>query len=125
MNDCGACLVLRVAGGCIDHATGRLLGSGGFADPPVGRAVEIGYEVAPKFRGRRFGAAAARALFERAVASGEVDHVIAHTLPGPNASTGVLVSMGSLAGRVAPGGDQLDTSSALTRPLPAKFNRSE
>src|SRR3954452_10323050 len=78
----------------IDHATGRLLGSGGFAAPPVDRAVEIGYEVAPEFRGRGFGAAAARALVELAVASGEVDHVIAHTLPGPNASTGVLVSLG-------------------------------
>ena len=37
--------------------------------------------------------AAARALVERAVASGEVDHVIAHTLPGPNPSTGVLLSL--------------------------------
>src|SRR5918995_5602110 len=40
------------------------------------------------------GVAAARALVERAVAGGEVDHVIAHTLPGPNPSTGVLVSLG-------------------------------
>jgi [ribosomal protein S5]-alanine N-acetyltransferase len=78
----------------VDHATGRLLGSGGFAAPPVDRAVEIGYEVAPEFRGQGFGAAAARALVEQAVASGEVDHVIAHTLPGPNPSTGVLVSLG-------------------------------
>ena len=78
----------------VDDATGRLLGSGGFAAPPVERTVEIGYEVAPEFRGRGFGAAAARALVERAVASGEVDHVIAHTLPGPNPSTGVLVSLG-------------------------------
>jgi RimJ/RimL family protein N-acetyltransferase len=78
----------------IDHATGRLLGSGGYAAPPIDRAVEIGYEVAPEFRGRGFGAAGARALVERAVASGEVDHVVAHTLPGPNASTGVLVSLG-------------------------------
>ncbi len=78
----------------VDPATGRLLGSGGFAAPPVDRAVEIGYEVAPEFRGHGFGTAAARALVERAVASGEVDHVIAHTLPGPNASTGVLVSLG-------------------------------
>ncbi len=45
-------------------------------------------------RGRRLGTAAARALVERAVASGEVDHVIAHTLPGPNASTGALTSLG-------------------------------
>lgn len=78
----------------IDHATGRLLGSGGFAGPPADRAVEIGYEIAPEFRGRGFGAAAARALVEKAVASGEVDHVLAHTLPGPNPSTGVLVSLG-------------------------------
>ena len=78
----------------VDHATGRLVGSGGFAAPPAERTVEIGYEVAPEFRGRGLGAAAARALVERAVASGEVDHVIAHTLPGPNPSTGLLVSLG-------------------------------
>lgn len=78
----------------VDHATGRLVGSGGFATPPVRRTVEIGYEVAPDFRGQGFGVAAARALVEQAVASGEVDHVVAHTLPGPNPSTGVLVSIG-------------------------------
>lgn len=78
----------------VDCTNGRLLGSGGFAAPPVARTIEIGYEVAPEFRGRGIGVAAARALVERAVASGEVDHVIAHTLPGPNPSTGVLVSLG-------------------------------
>src|SRR3712207_869173 len=78
----------------VDPTNGRLLGSGGFAAPPVARTVEIGYEVAPEFRGRGVGVAAARALVERAVASGEVDHVIARTLPGPNPSTGVLVSLG-------------------------------
>jgi RimJ/RimL family protein N-acetyltransferase len=77
----------------VDEANGQLVGSGGFAAPPQARTVEIGYEVAPEFRGHRFGSAAARALVERAVASGEVDHVIAHTLPGPNPSTGVLVSL--------------------------------
>ena len=78
----------------IDSEAGRLLGSGGLAAPPVDRSVEIGYEIAPEFRGRGFGTAAARALVERAVATSEVDHVIAHTLPGPNPSTGVLVSLG-------------------------------
>ena len=78
----------------LDAATGQLLGSGGFAAPPADRTVEIGYEIAPEFRGRGFGAAAARALVERAVASGQVDHLLAHTLPGPNPSTGVLVSLG-------------------------------
>jgi len=77
----------------VDHANGQLVGSGGFAAPPLARTVEIGYEVAPEFRGHGFGTAAARALVERAVAGGEVDHVIAHTLPGPNPSTGVLVSL--------------------------------
>jgi RimJ/RimL family protein N-acetyltransferase len=78
----------------VEEATGRLLGSGGFAAPPADRSVEIGYEIAPEFRGRGLGAAAARALVERAVASGAVDRVLAHTLPGPNPSTGVLVSLG-------------------------------
>jgi RimJ/RimL family protein N-acetyltransferase len=78
----------------VDDATGRLVGSGGYAAAPADRTVEIGYEVAPAFRGNGFGAAAARALVERAVGSGEVDHVVAHTLPGPNPSTGVLVSLG-------------------------------
>jgi ribosomal-protein-alanine N-acetyltransferase len=78
----------------VDDATGRLVGSGGFAAPPAERTVEIGYEVAPEFRGQRFGVAAARALVEQAVGTGQVDHVTAHTLPGPNPSTGVLVSLG-------------------------------
>jgi len=78
----------------VDAATGRMVGSGGFAAPPVDGTVEIGYEIAPEFRGRGFGSAAAQALVERAVASGDVDHVVAHTLPGPNPSTGVLVSLG-------------------------------
>ena len=78
----------------VDRATSRLLGSGGFAAPPVERTVEIGYEVAPEFRGQGWGTASARALVNRAVADGEVNHVIAHTLPGLNPSTGVLVSLG-------------------------------
>ncbi|MFT3900916.1 MAG: GNAT family protein [Gordonia sp. (in: high G+C Gram-positive bacteria)] len=78
----------------IDAQSGRLLGSGGYAAPPSDRTVEIGYEIAPEFRGMGFGAGAARALVDRAVASGEIDHVVAHTLPGPNPSTGVLVALG-------------------------------
>ena len=78
----------------VDAATGLLLGSGGYASAPVERTVEIGYEIAPEFRGQGLGTAAARALVERAVASGEVDVVVAHTLPGPNRSTGVVASLG-------------------------------
>jgi RimJ/RimL family protein N-acetyltransferase len=78
----------------LDAATGHLLGSGGYTGPPADRQVEIGYEIAPEHRGRGLGAAAARALVDRAFASGLVDAVIAHTLPGPNPSTGVLTSLG-------------------------------
>lgn len=45
----------------IEPATGRLVGSGGFAAPPVDGTVEIGYEIAPEFRGHGSGTAAARA----------------------------------------------------------------
>lgn len=78
----------------VDEDTGSLIGSGGYVGRPVNRTVEIGYELAPAFRGRGLGTASARALVERAVDSGEVDDVIAHTLPGPNPSTGVLTSLG-------------------------------
>jgi ribosomal-protein-alanine N-acetyltransferase len=78
----------------VDAATGQLLGSGGYTGPPADRQVEIGYEIAPEFRGRGLGAAAAAALVDRAFASGLVDAAIAHTLPGPNPSTGVLESLG-------------------------------
>jgi [ribosomal protein S5]-alanine N-acetyltransferase len=78
----------------VEPATGQLLGSGGFAAPPAEGTVEIGYEIAPEFRGLGLGTAATRALVDRALASSEVDHVLARTLPGPNPSTGVLVSLG-------------------------------
>ena len=52
----------------------ELVGSAGFFGPPDETGtVEIGYEVAPEFRGRGFGAAGARALVERAV-SEEAHH---------------------------------------------------
>ena len=79
------------------------VGSGGFAAPPVERTVEIGYEVAPEFRGQEVRRRRRPSAGEHAVASGEVDHVIAHTLPGPNPSTGVLASLG-LPARRRPGG---------------------
>ena len=78
----------------VDTATGRMVGSGGFVGRPDDRTVEIGYEIAPAYRGQGYGTAAARALVDRAVATGEVDHVIAHTQPGPNGSTGVLTALG-------------------------------
>lgn len=73
----------------------RLVGSGGFVGPPQGGIVEIGYEIAPEFRGRGFGTAAARAMIGKAVASSSrVSTVVAHTRPERNASTNVLRRLG-------------------------------
>jgi RimJ/RimL family protein N-acetyltransferase len=78
----------------VEAASGALLGSGGYTAPPAERSVEIGYEIAPEYRGRGLGVASARALVEGAFESGEVDRVIAHTLAVENPSTGVLRSLG-------------------------------
>jgi ribosomal-protein-alanine N-acetyltransferase len=67
-----------------------LVGSGGFVGPPQDGVVEIGYELAPAFRGHGLGTAAARALVEKARATGAVTKVIANTLAHDNPSTGVL-----------------------------------
>ena len=56
--------------------------------------MELGYEVAPAFRGRGVGVAAARAMLDKAAASGAVTMVIAHTLAHENPSTGVLRRLG-------------------------------
>ena len=71
-----------------------LVGSGGFVGPPQDGVVEIGYELAPAFRGRGLGTAAAGALIEKARATGTVSAVIANTLAHDNPSTGVLRHLG-------------------------------
>jgi RimJ/RimL family protein N-acetyltransferase len=73
---------------------GVLIGSGGYAGPPGDGTVEIGYELAPAFRGRGLGRAAARALVEHAFWSPDVDAVVAHTLAGENPSGRVLAGLG-------------------------------
>lgn len=72
---------------------GRLVGSGGFVGPPDDGVVEIGYEIAPEFRGRGYATAAARAMVGTAFAT-DVHTVIAHTMPEENPSTGVLRKLG-------------------------------
>lgn len=72
-----------------------LVGSGGFVGPPSGGVVELGYEIAPKFRNQGLATAAARAMVEKAAsASNAVRMVIAHTLAHENPSTGVLRRLG-------------------------------
>lgn len=70
-----------------------LIGLGGFKGPPHLGTVEIGYGIAPSYRGRGYATAAARALLDRAKAAA-VSVVIAHTLAEPNASTRVLQRLG-------------------------------
>jgi [ribosomal protein S5]-alanine N-acetyltransferase len=76
-----------------DDESGALVGSGGFAGPPRDGVVEIGYEVAPEFRGLGYGSAAVAALVEKAAAAG-VTAVTAHTLATESPSTGALRRQG-------------------------------
>ena len=78
----------------LDAGTGALVGSGGFAGPPSEGTVEFGYEIAPEFRRRGYASAAARAMVAKAQTSGLVDRMIAHTLLGDPASSGVLRASG-------------------------------
>ncbi|HEV7741131.1 MAG TPA: GNAT family protein [Pseudolysinimonas sp.] len=73
---------------------GLLVGSGGFVGRPRHGAVEIGYEIAPGFRRKHYGTGAAAALVAKAFGTGEVNAVIAHTLPNENPSTKVLDRLG-------------------------------
>lgn len=78
----------------VDPVTRTLAGSGGFKGAPLDGMVEIGYEVAPSWRGRGVATAAARALVTRARASGLVNVVAAQTLPEVTASGSVLRRLG-------------------------------
>ena len=71
-----------------------VVGIGGFTGPPEQGAVEIGYSVAPEYRGAGFATAAARRLVAAAEQSGDVRLVTAHTLAAPGPSTAVLRRLG-------------------------------
>jgi RimJ/RimL family protein N-acetyltransferase len=89
----------------VEHDGDALLGSGGYKGPPHDGWVEIGYELAPEFRGRGLATAAARALVAQAFEDARVDHVRAHTLQSPNPSTAVLERCGFVR---VPADDQRD-----------------
>ncbi|TMA18342.1 MAG: GNAT family N-acetyltransferase [Deltaproteobacteria bacterium] len=72
-----------------------ICGIGGFKGPPgADGAVEIGYSIAPGFRGRGLATEAARELVRLAFADPRVLVVVAHTLAVWNASTRVLEKNG-------------------------------
>lgn len=75
------------------HST--LVGNGGFVGPPNSEGeVEIGYEIAPAFRGRGVATKAVKAMVEVAFGRTEVEAVVAHTLAEVNASNTVLKKVG-------------------------------
>ncbi len=78
----------------IHEANRRLIGLGGFKGQPAGGQVEIGYEIAPGYRGRGLATEAARGMIDHALAHPTVDHVLAHTLPADSASTRILKRLG-------------------------------
>ena len=79
----------------VHRADKTLIGVGGFkGEADAGGAVEIGYSIAPGYRGRGLAAEAARGMIEYAFSHPHVKRVVAHTLPERNASTRVLEKVG-------------------------------
>lgn len=79
-----------------------VIGLGGYKGPPdADGQVEIGYGIAPAFRGLGLGTAGAAALVADAFAHAAVNVVRAHTLAVRSASTGILEKCGfRLTGQV-------------------------
>jgi [ribosomal protein S5]-alanine N-acetyltransferase len=67
-----------------------LVGVGGLKGLPKDGAAEIGYALAPAYRGQNLAFEAARALMAFAFSHPDVTTVQAHTLPEENASTALL-----------------------------------
>ena len=80
----------------IIHRTDAILvGACGFKGPPDDDGVvEIGYGIAPAYRGQGLTTEAAAALSDLAISRPEVTGVRAHTYPEPNASTRILTKCG-------------------------------
>jgi RimJ/RimL family protein N-acetyltransferase len=79
----------------IHTADQAVIGLGGYSGSPDSEGqVEIGYGIAPSYRGQGYATEAAQALIHHAFAQDTVQVVIAHTLAEPNASTQVLTRCG-------------------------------
>ena len=73
----------------------RLIGSGGYkGKPDEDGLVEIGYEIAPTYRGCGLATEFARGLIDHVLAMPDIKAVQAHTLAEENASTAVLRKCG-------------------------------
>lgn len=74
-----------------------LIGIGGYyGAPDESGMVEIGYQIAPEYRGQGYATEAAQGMIERAFADPRTRLVQAHTLANENASTTVLKKCGML-----------------------------
>ena len=71
-----------------------LVGVGGLKGEPTDGTAEIGYALAPDYRGRGLALEAALGLRDFAFADPRVKRVIAHTLPEPNRSNHLLAKIG-------------------------------
>lgn len=72
-----------------------MIGWGGYKGAPSDDGeVEIGYAIAPGFRGRGLAMLAAQAMIARAFETPRVAAIIAHTLPEKNASVHILEKLG-------------------------------
>lgn len=87
-------------------APATVVGWGGFKGVPLAGGVELGYSIAPGFRRRGLATQATVQLLEQAYRAPEVTHVLAHTLPGDEVSSGVLRRAGfAFAGEAREAGE--------------------
>ena len=79
----------------ISKADKKLVGNGGFkGKPDENGTVEIGYAVAPEYRGKGLATEAAKGLIDFAFLHPQIKSVQAHTLAEENESTKVLRKVG-------------------------------
>lgn len=76
-----------------------VLGACGFKLAPNDGTVEISYGIARSERGRGVATAAIDRLLQMAVATGQVQRVVAHILPSNTASSKVVARLGFLSGQ--------------------------
>ena len=80
--------------GYLSIIEGKVVGGGGFKEPPQDGRVEIAYFTAPGFVGRGHATRTARALIAIAQQADPALFIAAQTLPEENASTTILRKLG-------------------------------
>jgi [ribosomal protein S5]-alanine N-acetyltransferase len=79
----------------IDNSSKIIVGTCAFkGGPNQEKTVEIAYFTFPDHEGKGYATAMAYSLIQIALSHPDVPHIIAHTLPHPNASTKVLQKVG-------------------------------